>query len=174
MAATRAISEAAYVKQTAQMLGNLQDWPTQSLRIAAGDVTDGTIRFFDKSQGVPIERAVAASRAAPGMVAPITVGDRRYMDGGVGGVNLDGAAGASIVLVLSPSESVNPEELRREIDLARSKGSQVLNVSPDADDQAAVGPNSADLTRIAPAAQAAVRHAVTIAAQVRSFWEGNA
>lgn len=174
LAATKVTSEDARVRQVVQSLGNPQDWPSQPLRIAAGDVADGTIRFFDKSQGVPIERAVAASSAIPGATAPITVGDRRYMDGSVGGINIDGAAGASIVLVLSPSTTVNPEDTRRQIDRARSQGSQVLNVSPDTDARAAMGPNNFDQTRLAPTAQAAARQAGTIADQVRSFWEGKA
>jgi hypothetical protein len=48
---------------------------------AAGavDVFDGSIRLFDKMQGVPIGRGVAASSALLGLDAPITIGDRRYM-----------------------------------------------------------------------------------------------
>lgn len=69
---------------------------------------------------------------------------------------------------------MSPDELKREIDLARSRGSQVLNFSPDSDARAAMGPSSLDRTRRAPTVQAAARQAGTIAAQVRSFWEGKA
>ena len=171
LAATKVFSEDTRVQGFARRIGNPREWPSQPLKLAAGDVADGSLRFFDKTQGVAIEQALAASNALPGFSAPITIGERRYMDGFVGGANIDAAAGAGFILVLTPFGPM-PAELQREIDLARSKGSQVLNVSPDADSRAAMGQNPLDLSKRAPTVQAAARQAGTVAAQVRAFWDG--
>jgi len=48
---------------------------------------------FDRDSDVPLGRAVAISMCVPGMVAPIPVGGRRYMDGGMAGSNIGLAAG---------------------------------------------------------------------------------
>lgn len=168
LAATKVISEEAQVQSAVMYLGNINSWPAQPLKITAADVSDGTIRFFDSSQGVPIERAIAATNAIPGMIAPITIGDRRYMDGAVSGANIEGAAGANIILVLTPAG--NPARTEREVELARSNGSQVLNVSPDADGRAAMGPNNQDRSKQVPTVQAGIRQGGSVAAQVKSFW----
>ena len=176
LAAPKVISEDEWVKTiTTSLGGDIHSWPDKPLKIAAGDVTDGTIRFFDRTQGVPIERAVAASSAPPGVTAPITIGDRRYMDGFVGGGNIDGAAGAGIILILTPTGSGSPGPvLQAQIDRARSQGSQVLNISPDADSRAAMGTNNLDLSKQSPATQAGARQGGTVAHQVKAFWTSSA
>ena len=58
---------------------------------------------FDNTSGVPLERAVAASCAVPGVFPAVEVGGRRYVDGGLRSIaNADLAAGHRRVLVLSP------------------------------------------------------------------------
>jgi NTE family protein len=52
---------------------------------------------------------VAASCAVPGAWPPVTIGDRRFMDGGVGSsVNLLAAADCGAVVVLVPSGENSP------------------------------------------------------------------
>lgn len=54
---------------------------------------------------VPVSQAVAASSAIPGFFEPYTVGDRDYVDGGVGfcgHADLAADAGAETVLVINP------------------------------------------------------------------------
>ncbi len=59
-------------------------WPAQDLRITAIDTATGELVVFDSSSGgVDLVDAVAASCAVPGTWPPVTIGDRRYMDGGV-------------------------------------------------------------------------------------------
>src|SRR5262245_61194163 len=58
------IPEAAQLVQVQQRLA-LNGWPGRGVKVAAVDVSDGTVRFFDRSQGVPVEVAVAASCAQP-------------------------------------------------------------------------------------------------------------
>jgi NTE family protein len=65
-------------------------WPDRDLRTTAIDVVTGELVVFDSSSGVELVDAVAASCAVPGTWPPVTIGERRYMDGGVGSsVNTD-------------------------------------------------------------------------------------
>src|SRR2546430_1826785 len=61
LGATKAIGEDAQIKSALSNLGDIREWPRAALKIAAGDVTDGTMRFFDSGQGVAIERVIAAA-----------------------------------------------------------------------------------------------------------------
>ena len=78
-------------------------WPEGRLFITAVDAQTGTSVVFDNTSGVPLERAVAASCAVPGVFPAVEVGGRRYVDGGLRSIaNADLAAGHQRVLVLSP------------------------------------------------------------------------
>jgi NTE family protein len=175
LAATNALSEDAQLRFIDADLGGLvHEWPRRRLKIAAGDVSAGTMRFFDSSQGVPVELALAASTAVPGRVAPITVGDRRYMDGFVGGPcpggcwpNLDGASGYSTIVVVMTGDG---PQVREQVELMRSRGSQVIIISPDADSTAARGLDPFDLSHLQAAAEAGRRQAGAVAAEVRTVW----
>ncbi len=171
LGATKVISEDAQIQIAAAALGDIYDWPQPLLKLAAGDVTDGTIRFFDRTQGVPIERALAASSANPltGRT-PMTIGDRRYLDGAVGGTNIDGAAGSGAVVALLPPSMLQPDVARQQVEAMRSKGAKIIALQPDADSQAAMGSDRFDLTRVKPTAEAAVRQAASVAADVRGLW----
>lgn len=62
----------------------------------------GRFQVWSAASGVPLERAVAASSALPSVWPPITIGQDRYMDGGVRSMlNADLAAGYSRVVVVS-------------------------------------------------------------------------
>lgn len=84
-------------------------WGERDLRITAVDVATGTRVVFDRRSGVALVDAVAASCAVPGVWPPVTIGDRRYMDGGVGStVNVDVAEGCSSAVVLVPTGESAP------------------------------------------------------------------
>ena len=102
LGATRIIPEEAHIRAATANIGGLNEWPDQPLALVAVNVEDGTRRVFDRSQGVPIPLAVAASTSLPGRVAPITIDGRRYTDGGVYGTNLDVAAGQGVIVLLAP------------------------------------------------------------------------
>ncbi len=170
LVAPRMVPEEVAIRNNMAPLGDVRSWPVQPLKIAAGDVTDGTIRFFDRTQDVPIERALAASNALPGQIAPITIGDRRYMDGFVGGANIDAAAGTGILLVLWTGAAESPV-FQAEVARARSRGSQVFAIAPDPDGRAAMGPNNQDLTKRAPSVQTGLRQGKTLAAEAKAFWK---
>ena len=60
------------------------EWPQRALRVTVIDIATGELVVFDRHSGVDLVDAVAASCAVPGAWPPVTIGDRRFMDGGVG------------------------------------------------------------------------------------------
>jgi len=70
LGAPRAISEEMQVRITANSLGEIHEWPDPRMRVAVVDSADGSIRFFERTHGVPIERVLAASSAVPGAWRP--------------------------------------------------------------------------------------------------------
>jgi NTE family protein len=86
-------------------------WPQRVLRVTAIDVATGELVVFDGDSGVDLVDAVAASCAVPGAWPPVTIGDHRYIDGGVGSaVNMAvaGDCGTAVVLVPSGENSPSP------------------------------------------------------------------
>ena len=78
-------------------------WPEGRLFITAVDAESGASVVFDNHSGVPLERAVAASCAVPGVFPAVEIAGRRYVDGGLRSIgNIDLAAGHHRVLALSP------------------------------------------------------------------------
>jgi NTE family protein len=176
LAAPEAIGQQAWLQFIDGDTGPLvHAWPSRPLKVAAIDVSDGTVRFFDSTQNVPIELALAATTAVPGRVAPITVGDRRYMDGFTGGPcptgcwpYLDAAAGYGVIVAVTTGPGATA--VAELADHMRSQGSRVVVISPDAESAAARGLDVFDLSRTGPTAQAARRQATTVAAEVRDVW----
>ncbi|QWL32473.1 patatin-like phospholipase family protein [Rathayibacter toxicus] len=84
------------------------DWPQeQRLLITAVDTATGELRVFDRTSGVELVDAIAASCAVPGVWPPVTIDGMRYMDGGVrSGSNADLAVGADWVLIVSPQPGI--------------------------------------------------------------------
>lgn len=85
------------------------EWPECDLRVTAIDTATGELVVFDRHSGIGLVDAVAASCAVPGVWPPVTIGGRRYMDGGVGStVNVGAAADCAAVVVLVPSGRNSP------------------------------------------------------------------
>ena len=128
--------------------------------------------MFDNSSGVPLERAVAASCAVPGVFPAVEVGGRRYVDGGLRSIaNADLAAGHKRVLVLSPYpvasnlRALPPVQL-----LALRPQARTHLVVPDAKDLWAMGANPLDMSRGAGTFEAARAHGTRIADRVGAMW----
>jgi NTE family protein len=84
-------------------------WPDRVLRVTAIDTATGELVVFDRDSGVDLVDAVAASCAVPGAWPPVTVGERRYMDGGIGSaINLDVADDCDVAVVLVPADVSAP------------------------------------------------------------------
>jgi predicted acylesterase/phospholipase RssA len=79
----------------------------RTLRIAAHDIDSGERVMFGAEgfEDVPVSLACAASLALPLFFSPVRIGDRHYLDGGLGRVaQLDVAeqAGADLTIVVNP------------------------------------------------------------------------
>lgn len=122
-------------------------WPEQPLWICAVRVSDGRRRVFGReADETTVGRAVAASSAVPGLLAPVEVGGADHVDGATHSpTNLDLVAGLGFdrVIVSSPmsgttdlrrpARAYHTRILRREADVVRRSGTEVVLIEPDAD-----------------------------------------
>jgi NTE family protein len=84
-------------------------WPARVLRMTAIDAVTGELVVLDGDSGVELVDAVAASCAVPGAWPPVTIGDRRFIDGGVGStVNMSVAGDCDAVVALVPAGENSP------------------------------------------------------------------
>ncbi|MEV7353023.1 patatin-like phospholipase family protein [Micromonospora chalcea] len=149
------------------------DWPAARLLVTAVDAASGEFVVFDADSGVPLVDAVGASCAVPGVWPPVTIGDRRFVDGGVRSpVNADLAAGCERVVVLAPTRAaVGPmPRLSAQVTALRAAGARVAVVSPDRAARTAIGRNVLDPARRAASARAGFAQADTVAAEVAGVW----
>jgi NTE family protein len=133
-----------------------REWPERVLRVTAIDVDTGELVVIDRDSGIPLVDAVAASCAVPGAWPPVTVGDRRFMDGGVGSiVNMTIASDCDAVVVLVPSNETSPSPFGdgAVAEVAAFDG-DVLSVFADQASVAAFGPNPLDPACRIPSAAA--------------------
>lgn len=150
------------------------DWPARILRVTAIDIATGELVVFDASSGVPLVDAVAASCAVPGVWPPVTIGGRRFMDGGVGStVNMSAAADCAAAVALVPSGANSPSPWGRgtRTEIESFPGAS-LAVFADDDALAAFGPNPLDPACRAPAAEAGRRQGRREAARIVEFLSG--
>jgi len=106
-------------------------WPTRELMVTGVACDDGEFVVWTRDSGVPLLRAVTASCAVPTVSPPITIGSRRYMDGGMrSGTNADLARGYDRVVVLAPlgPSSGFGGALLEEVAELRSAGARVSSV----------------------------------------------
>jgi NTE family protein len=135
------------------------EWPSRRMLLVAVDAQTGQTRVFDHDSGASLVDAVGASCAVPGVWPPVTIGGRRYVDGGVrSSDNADLAAGYGQILVISPlgydSPIPSPMPLRTVVGQLREGGSEVTVIAPDQASAAAIGVNALDPATRVPAAEA--------------------
>ena len=159
-----------------------------NLWIVASDYETGRRTPFGRD-GAPradLADAVAASCAIPGIYHPVTIGSRRFVDGGIYSVsNLDllRNEGLDLVICLNPTSTLHPirainprdaaaifvrrasgRRLGSEAKKLRANGAEVVLIQPTGEDLEAMGPNlmrSANRNRVIEVA----RH--TVAEQLR-------
>lgn len=169
-AATETVDEAVRRKVIAHRLPS-HEWPTRDLRITGIDIATGELVVFDRSSGIELVDAVAASCAVPGAWPPVTVTGRRYMDGGVGSsVNMAAVSDCDRAVVLVPSapDAPSPWGTGTADEIAAFPGATVA-VFADADALEAFGPNPLDPACRAPSAQAGRAQGRREAARVAQF-----
>jgi NTE family protein len=146
-------------------------WPERVLRVTAIDVATGELVVFDGDSGVDLVDAVAASCAVPGAWPPVTIGDRRYIDGGIGStINLHVADDCAAAVVLVPAGESAPSAFGAgpadEIDEFRGAA---LGVFADDESLAAFGPNPLDPNCRPASARAGRAQGRRVAAEVAAF-----
>ena len=155
-----------------QRLG-VTEWPTRRLLVTAVDAETGEFRAFDRDSGVSIVDAVGASCAVPGVWPPVTIGGRRYIDGGIRSTtNADLASGCSRVVIIAPVSFGGRHIPRVTAQAAalRASGASVVVITPDAAAKQAIGRNVLDPARRPGSARAGRAQATTIADQVAQTW----
>jgi len=170
---TATVPESVRREVIAQRLPS-HDWPERDLRITAIDIGTGELVVFDRGSGVDLVDAVAASCAVPGAWPPVTIGEHRYMDGGVGStMNLKLASDCGTVVVLVPSEQGAPSPFGPdpavEVDAFPGRS---LGVFADDDALSAFGPNPLDPACREPSARAGRAQGRRVAAEVADFLAG--
>ncbi|SCG72577.1 patatin-like phospholipase family protein [Micromonospora inositola] len=169
--AARTASEAS---RRAVIEGRLpsREWPARRLLVTAVDAGSGEFVVFDAASGVSLVDAVGASCAVPGVWPPVTIGDRRYVDGGMrSAVNADLAEGAEAVVVVAPVSSAFGPMPRLSAQVAALRRSaRVTVVAPDAAARRAIGRNVLDPARRAGAARAGRAQAAAVSDEVARVW----
>lgn len=143
------------------------EWPERSLWICSYDLRAGRRVVFGRPGAPPatVGQAVAASSAIPMYFRPVTIGGRRYVDGGVHSmINLDLVAGAGLDLVVAVSPMTQAAawdvatpgslmrrplraRLRAEVAALKRTGVPVVAIQPGRTVTAAMGLNPMDAAR---------------------------
>lgn len=162
-------------------------WP-QSFSCTAVDTGSGDFMVWSEASGVDLVAAVASSCAVPGVFPPITIGGRRYMDGGMrSGTNADLAKGHERVLIVSlmgrPAPAAGAEDgamaqrleamrrnSERELGVLRESGSRIEQIGPDAEAWAVIGVDLMNQRAVYDAAQTGLRQGRATAERLREFW----
>ena len=148
-------------------------WPSAALKVTAVDARTGEFVVFDSASGADLVDAVAASCAVPGVWPPVTIGERRFMDGGMRTVaNADLAYRYERVVIVAPVAAgigVMAGAGRQAAALSAA-GARVVLVRPDRAALQAIGRNVLDVSRRASAARAGRTQAAAEAQAVRAVW----
>jgi NTE family protein len=151
-------------------------WPQEATWICAVDLEDGLRVVFGRDATTTMGQAVSASCAIPGFYAPVVIGGRRHVDGGMWSThNLDLMAGLGLdlVVVSAPMSTADPtaveratlarlpvnRRLAREAEQVTRSGTRVVRIEPDAGLRQIMGTTTMQLSRrpvVADAAHALV------------------
>ena len=152
-------------------------WPATMLKVTAVYARAGEFVVFDSAGDAGLVDAVGASCTVPGIWPPVTIGNRRFIDGGVRSVaNADLAARYQQVVIVAPVAQgigpIMPGPGRQAAALAAA-GARVALVRPDRSAMRAIGHNVLDVSRRAAAATAGRAQATAEAAAVRTVWQAD-
>ena len=155
----------------ARLVGS--EWPDRQLTVTAVDAATGEFTAFDRSSGVPLLQAVAASCAVPGVYPPVTIGGKRYIDGGMRSTaNADLAQGHDRLVVLAPIPRGVGPITSVDAQVTSMVSARVAVVSPDQGSKAAIGRNVLDPAARAGSARAGRAQAAAVAERVAEAWTG--
>ncbi|GGZ74931.1 patatin-like phospholipase family protein [Streptomyces bluensis] len=153
----------------------VQQWPERPVRLFAVDALTGEPTGFGADSGIDLVRAMSATCALPPLFPPITIGEGRWMDGGVRStVNADLVDDCRRVVVLAPipkGPGASPSTSDQVASL-EAGGARAALLVPDRAARRAFGRNPLDASRIPGAAREGRRQAAEHAEQVRAVWHG--
>ena len=154
-----------------------RDWPAKRLKVTAVDARTGELVVFDSAGEAGLVDAVGASCAVPGIWPPVTIGNRRFVDGGVRSVaNADLATSYERVVIVAPvAQGIGPlmPSAGRQAAALAAAGARVALVRPDRAAMRAIGRNVLDVSRRAAAATAGRAQAAAEAAAVGAVWQAD-
>jgi NTE family protein len=151
------------------------EWPTRPLKITAIDVETGELVVFDKSSGVRLVDAVAASCAVPAVWRPVAIGKRQFMDGGIGSsANVGVVADYESVVMLAPTAEPGLLPFGGSLadELADHRAGPTLGMFADEASLAAFGSNILDPACSAPSASAGRDQGRRKATELATFLDG--
>ncbi|MBI2723551.1 MAG: patatin-like phospholipase family protein [Chloroflexi bacterium] len=159
-------------------------WPRTPYVCTAVDAESGAFVTWSADSGVPLARAIASSCCVPGIFPPITIGGRRYIDGGMkSATNAELAAGYDRVIVVSVTGGMErasafpalAERAKKRMDdelaAITARGGHVRMIVPDEPSRAVMGTNLMDFSRRGEIADSGVRQGRSEAANLRAFWQ---
>jgi NTE family protein len=165
------VEEAARIAVIESRLSS-HEWSERELLVTAVDAFTGEFTVFDKNSGVPLVSAVTASCAVPGIWPPVTIGDTRFIDGGVNsGSNADLAEGCEIVVIIAPFAGGFDPTVEVEADALRSTGAIVEVIAADAGATEAFGTNVLDPATRVPSLREGRRQGALEAQRIAKVWQ---
>jgi NTE family protein len=150
------------------------EWPGTQLRVTAVDAESGEFTVFDAASGVGLVDAVGASCAVPGVWPPVSIGGRRYVDGGMrSAANADLASAYRRVVIIAPiiqgfRHMASPVTQAAALTQA---GASVVLIKPDAAAVEAIGKNLLDPARRAASARAGRAQSAAVLSQIAAVWQ---
>ncbi len=143
-------------------------WPERPLSVIAVHAVTGRTRVFDRTSGVGLVDAVTASCAIPGVWPAATVGDDRYIDGGIRSLtNLDLAAGYARTLVIAPMPD---PVLDADAAAIAERGGLIEVITPDESALAAFGTDPLSPASRTPAGHAGFAQGRAAAQEIAVLW----
>jgi len=157
-------------------------WPEKALLLTAVDCESGALAVWERSHGVPIERAIASSCAVPGLFPPVTINGRRYTDGGVRSAtsaDLAQRIEPDVVVIIATIGTMGrgihtlaARDIAREKGELEAAGAKVALVMFDEATTEAAGQNFMDPSTRGAVADAGYAQGRRIASGLRETWEG--
>jgi NTE family protein len=146
-------------------------WSDRELLITTVDAFSGEFVVLDRNSGVAIVDAVGASCAVPGVWPPVTIGDSRFVDGGMRTTaNADLASGCDVVVILAPFAGGFGRTVHEEAAELRSSGATVEVIEADAVSLVAFGANPLDPSTRAPSLLEGRRQGSLEAERIAEAW----
>ncbi|CAB4332084.1 MAG: patatin-like phospholipase family protein [Actinobacteria bacterium] len=165
------VEEAARIAVIESRLSS-HEWSERELLVTAVDAFTGEFRVFDKNSGVSLVSAVTASCAVPGIWPPVTIGDTRFIDGGVNsGSNADLAEGCEVVVIIAPFAGGFGPTVEVEAEALRSTGAIVEVIAADAQATEAFGTNVLDPATRVPSLREGRRQGALEALRIAKVWQ---